>query len=126
MLNKDEFNIQHHTKEVSSQNSENSVLEKYTDCAQGDRSLVANLKNQDVYLIKTCMPKFVSINVVRSVVSLRSTPDRLNRLQLHSSQNAIRDGIGKIIEDSLPVGSIRSINPPTVYISNNYTCRQNY
>ncbi|RHZ61230.1 hypothetical protein Glove_349g40 [Diversispora epigaea] len=38
---------------------------------------------------------------------------------LRSSQNAIRDGIGKIIEDSLPVGSIRSIDPPTVYISNN-------
>ncbi|RHZ51175.1 hypothetical protein Glove_482g6 [Diversispora epigaea] len=43
-----------------------------------------------------------------------------DKLQLHSFQNAIRDGIGKIIENSLPVGSIRSINsPPTVYISNN-------
>ncbi|RHZ79391.1 hypothetical protein Glove_147g16 [Diversispora epigaea] len=64
------------------------------------------------------MAKSVSINVVRSVVSLRSTPDRSNRLRLRSSQNAIRDGIGKIIEDSLPVGSIRSIDPPTVYIKN--------
>ncbi|RHZ87517.1 hypothetical protein Glove_33g248 [Diversispora epigaea] len=119
MLNKDEFTIQHHTKEVSSQSSGNSVLEKCTGCAQGDRSLVANLKNQDVCLIKTSMAKSVSINVVRSVVSLRSTPDRSNRLRLRSSQNAIRDGISKIIEDSLPVGSIRSIDPPTVYISNN-------
>ncbi|RHZ73646.1 hypothetical protein Glove_230g173 [Diversispora epigaea] len=57
--------------------------------------------------------------MVKSVVSLRSTPDRSNRLRLRSSQNAIRDGIGKIIEDSLPVGSIRSIDPPTVYIGNN-------
>ncbi|RHZ78299.1 hypothetical protein Glove_166g192 [Diversispora epigaea] len=88
-------------------------------CVQGDRSLVANLKNQDVCLIKTSMAKSVSINVIRSVVSLRSTPDRSNRLRLRSSQNAIRDGISKIIEDSLPVGSIRSIDPPTVYISNN-------
>ncbi|RHZ83449.1 hypothetical protein Glove_92g59 [Diversispora epigaea] len=119
MLNKDEFTIQHHTKEVSSQSSGNSVLEKCTGCAQGDRSLVANLKNQDVCLIKTSMAKSVSINVVRSVVSLRTTPDRSNRLRLRSSQNAIRDDIGKIIEDSLPVGSIRSIDPPTVYISNN-------
>ncbi|RHZ56611.1 hypothetical protein Glove_399g10 [Diversispora epigaea] len=119
MLNKDKFTIQHHTKEVSSQSLGNSVLEKCTCCAKGDRSLVANLKNQDVCLIKMSMTKSVSINVVRSVVSLRSTPDRSNRLRLRSSQNAIRDGIGKIIEDSLPVGSIRSINPPTVYISNN-------
>ncbi|RHZ51607.1 hypothetical protein Glove_476g106 [Diversispora epigaea] len=119
MLNKDEFTIQHHTKEVSSQSSGNSVLEKCTGCTQGDRSLVTNLKNQDVCLIKTSMAKSVSINVVRSVVSLRSTPDRSNRLRLRSSQNAIRDGIGKIIEDSLPVGSIRTIDPPTVYISNN-------
>ncbi|RHZ45504.1 hypothetical protein Glove_673g5 [Diversispora epigaea] len=110
MLNKDEFTIQHHTKEVSSQSSGNSVLEKCTGCAQGDRSLVANLKNQDVCLIKTSMAKSVSINVVRN---------RSNRFRLCSSQNAIRDGIGKIIEDSLPVGSIRSIDPPTVYISNN-------
>ncbi|RHZ45763.1 hypothetical protein Glove_655g2 [Diversispora epigaea] len=87
MLNKDEFTIQHHTKEVSSQSSGNSVLEKCTGCAQGDRSLVTNFKNQDT------------------------------RLRL--SQNTIRDGIGKIIEDSLPVDSIRSIDPPTVYISNN-------
>ncbi|RHZ87128.1 hypothetical protein Glove_40g120 [Diversispora epigaea] len=65
------------------------------------------------------MAKSVSINVVRSVVSLRSTSDRSNRLRLRLFQNAIRDGIGKIIEDSLPVGSIRSIDPPTVYISNN-------
>ncbi|RHZ79396.1 hypothetical protein Glove_147g63 [Diversispora epigaea] len=119
MLNKDEFTIQHHTKEVSSQSSGNSVLEKYTGCAQSNKSLVANLKNQDVCLIKMSMAKSVSINVVRSVVSLRSTPDRSNRLRLRSSQNAIRDGISKIIEDSLPVGSIRSIDPPTVYISNN-------
>ncbi|RHZ72489.1 hypothetical protein Glove_242g173 [Diversispora epigaea] len=119
MLNKDEFTIQHHTKEVSSQSSGNSVLEKCTGCAQGDRSLVTNFKNQDVCLIKTSMAKSVSINVVRSVVSLRSIPDRLNKLRLRSSQNTIRDGIGKIIEDSLPVGSIRSIDPPTVYISNN-------
>ncbi|RHZ69683.1 hypothetical protein Glove_280g22 [Diversispora epigaea] len=119
MLNKDEFTIQHHTKEVSSQSSGNSVLEKCTGCAQGDRSLVANLKNQDVCLIKTSMAKSVSINVVRSVVSLRSTPDRSNRFRLRSSQNAIRDGIGKIIEDSLPVDSIRFVDPPTVYISNN-------
>ncbi|RHZ72733.1 hypothetical protein Glove_239g8 [Diversispora epigaea] len=119
MFNKDEFTIQHHTKEVSSQSSGNSILEKCTGCAQGDRSLVANLKNQNVCLIKTSMAKSVSINVVRSVVSLRSTPDRSNRLRLRSSQNAIRDGISKIIEDSLPVGSIRSIDPPTVYISNN-------
>ncbi|RHZ75133.1 hypothetical protein Glove_217g161 [Diversispora epigaea] len=119
MLCKDEFTIQHHTKEVSSQSSGNSVLEKCTGCAQGERSLVTNLKNQDVCLIKTSMAKSVSINVVRSVVSLQSTPDRSNRLRLRSSQNAIRDGLGKIIEDSLPVGSIRSIDPPTVYISNN-------
>ncbi|RHZ89017.1 hypothetical protein Glove_19g101 [Diversispora epigaea] len=119
MLNKDEFTIQHLTKEVSSQSSGNSVLEKCTGCAQDDRSLVTNLKNQDVCLIKTSMAKFISINIIRSVVSLRSTPDHSNRLRLRSSQNAIRDGIGKIIEDSLPVGSIRSIDPPTVYISNN-------
>ncbi|RHZ87114.1 hypothetical protein Glove_40g116 [Diversispora epigaea] len=153
MLNKDEFTIQHHTKEVSSQSLGNSVLEKCTvffaeipnpksqilvicafwrpkfqiiwdlgntySCAQGDRSLDTNFKNQDVCLIKTSMAKSVSINVVRSVVSLRSTSDRSNRLRLRSSQNAIRDGISKIIEDSLPVGSIRSIDPPTVYISNN-------
>ncbi|RHZ80986.1 hypothetical protein Glove_130g84 [Diversispora epigaea] len=80
ILNKDEFTIQHHTKEVSLQSSGNSVLEKCTGCAQGDRSLVANLKNQDVCLIKTSMAKSVSINVVRSVVSLRSTPDHSNRL----------------------------------------------
>ncbi|RHZ76818.1 hypothetical protein Glove_189g13 [Diversispora epigaea] len=91
MLNKDEFTIQHHTKEASSQSSGNSVLKKCTGCAQGDRSLATNFKNQDVCLIKTSMAK----------------------------SNAIRDGIGKIIEDSLPVGSIRSIDPPTVYISNN-------
>ncbi|RHZ89951.1 hypothetical protein Glove_9g322 [Diversispora epigaea] len=36
-----------------------------------------------------------------------------------SRRNAIRDGIGKIIEDSVPVDSIRFIDPPTVYISNN-------
>ncbi|RHZ51423.1 hypothetical protein Glove_478g56 [Diversispora epigaea] len=119
MLNKDEFTIQYHTKEVNSQSSGNSVLEKCTGCAQGDRSLVANLKNQDVCLIKTSMAKSVSINVVRSIVSLRSTLDRSNRLRLRLSQNAIKDGIGKIIEDSLPVGSIHSIDPPTVYISNN-------
>ncbi|RHZ62073.1 hypothetical protein Glove_344g75 [Diversispora epigaea] len=119
MLNKDEFTIQHYTKEVSSQSSGNSVLEKCTGCAQGDRSLVTNFKNQDVCLIKTSMAKSVSINVVRNVVSLRSTSDRSNRLRLRSSQNAIRDGISKIIEDSLPVGSIHSIDPPTVYISNN-------
>ncbi|RHZ72271.1 hypothetical protein Glove_243g26 [Diversispora epigaea] len=119
ILNKNEFTIQHHTKEVSSQSSGNSVLEKCTGCAQGDRSLVANLKNQDVCLIKMSMAKSISINVIRSVVSLRSTSDRSNRLRLRSSQNAIRDGISKIIEDSLPVGSIRSIDPPTVYISNN-------
>ncbi|RHZ63735.1 hypothetical protein Glove_328g52 [Diversispora epigaea] len=119
MLNKDEFTIQHYTKETSSQSLGNSVLEKCTGCAQGDRNLVTNFKNQDVCLIKMSMAKSVSINVVRSVVSLRSTPDRSNRLQLRSSQNAIRDGIGKIIEDSLPVGSIRSIDPPTIYISNN-------
>ncbi|RHZ87129.1 hypothetical protein Glove_40g121 [Diversispora epigaea] len=113
MLNKDEFTIQHHTKEVSSQSSGNSVLEKCTGCAQGNRSLVTNFKNQDVCLIKTSMAKSVSINVVRSVVSLRSTSDRSNRLRLRLFQNAIRDGIGKIIEDSLPVGSIRSIDPPT-------------
>ncbi|RHZ82908.1 hypothetical protein Glove_103g116 [Diversispora epigaea] len=113
MLNKDEFTIQHHTKEVSSQSSGNSILEKCTGCAQGDRSLVTSFKNQDVCLIKTSMAKSVSINVVRSVVSLRSTPDRSNRFRLRLSQNAIRDGIGKIIEDSLPVGSIRSIDPPT-------------
>ncbi|RHZ86641.1 hypothetical protein Glove_48g175 [Diversispora epigaea] len=119
MLNKDKFTIQYHTKEASSQSSGNSVLEKCTGCTQGDRSLATNFKNQDVCLIKTSMAKSVSINVVRSVVLLRSTPDRSNRLRLRSSQNAIRDGIGKIIEDSLPVGSIRSIDPPTVYISNN-------
>ncbi|RHZ54554.1 hypothetical protein Glove_426g87 [Diversispora epigaea] len=112
MLNKDEFTIQHHTKEVSSQSSGNSVLKKCTGCAQGDRSLVTNFKNQDVCLIKTSMAKFVSINVVRSVVSLRSTLDCSNRLRLRLSQNAIRDGI-------VPVGSIRSIDPLTVYISNN-------
>ncbi|RHZ58961.1 hypothetical protein Glove_366g6 [Diversispora epigaea] len=97
ILNKDEFTIQHHTKEVSSQSLGNSVLEKCTGCALGDMSLVTNFKNQDVCLIKTSMAKSVSINVVRSVVSLRSTPDH----------------------DSLPVGSIRSIDLPTVYISNN-------
>ncbi|RHZ66065.1 hypothetical protein Glove_309g14 [Diversispora epigaea] len=91
MLNNDEFTIQHHTKEVSSQSLGNSVLEKCTGCAQGDRSLVANLKNQDVCLIKTGIVKSVSINVVRSVVLLRSTPDRSNRLRLRLSQNVIRD-----------------------------------
>ncbi|RHZ43771.1 hypothetical protein Glove_856g23 [Diversispora epigaea] len=80
--------------------------------------------NKDEFTIQhhikeTSMAKFVSINMVRSVVSLRSTPDRSNRLRLRLSQNTIRDGIGKIIEDLLPVGSIRFIDPSTVYISNN-------
>ncbi|RHZ78707.1 hypothetical protein Glove_157g58 [Diversispora epigaea] len=106
-LNKDKFTIQHHTKEVSSQSSGNLALEKCTSCTQGDRSLVANLKNQDVCLIKT---------------------NRSNRLQLRSFQNAIRDGIGKIIEDLLPVDLIRSINInlPTVYISNAQLCSRNF
>ncbi|RHZ84343.1 hypothetical protein Glove_83g49 [Diversispora epigaea] len=110
ILNNDEFTIQHYTKEVNSQSSENSVLEKCKSYAQGDRSLVANLKNQDVCFIKTSMAKSVSINMVKN---------RSNRLQFCLSQNVIRDGIGKIIEDSLPISSIRSINLPTVYISNN-------
>ncbi|RHZ60928.1 hypothetical protein Glove_350g64 [Diversispora epigaea] len=58
-------------------------LEKYTGCIQGDRSLVANLKNQDIYLIKTNILKSVNFDFVYL-------------------RNVIRDGISKIIEDSLP------------------------
>jgi ribonuclease HI len=99
-LNENEFTIAHYICEESSGGVVQSPLKKCKGCVYNNKNLTGGYKNSEICLIQTGVACSVDVNVIKSQVSLRSTPDRSSKLRLRSEPGAIIDGL-KIIKDNL-------------------------
>ncbi|RHZ44905.1 hypothetical protein Glove_707g106 [Diversispora epigaea] len=124
-LTESEFTIQHHMQGTSSQNSSNSVIEKCTGCEHTDKSIISELKSDNICLMKTSAIKSISINVVKSTISLRPHASKTNKLRLQSTGDAISEGLDKIAESTQCPGQDCPQGSLSVIIDNNYRKNKN-
>ncbi|RHZ78511.1 hypothetical protein Glove_162g74 [Diversispora epigaea] len=124
-LTESEFTIQHHMQGTSSQNSSNSVIEKCTGCEHTDKSIISELKSDNICLMKTSAIKSISVNVVKSTILLRPHASKANKLRLRSTGDTISEGLDKIVESTQCLGQDCPQGSPLVIIDNNHRKNKN-
>ena len=118
ILNENEFIMEHYIRERDDEGREKSILNKCTGCAYGDINLTKTLVDHNVCLMKVGTSSSVNINVIKSKVSCRITPDRSTKLRLRSEIAAIREGLDSIGDSQLlnTLNTLQTI--PSIYIDN--------
>ncbi|RHZ59145.1 hypothetical protein Glove_365g21 [Diversispora epigaea] len=120
-LNESEFIIAHYVCEEVPGGVFKSPLKKCGGCSIGDINLSRTYKHSEICLIQIGVAQSVDVNIVKSQVSLRSSPDKSNKLRLRSEREAIAHGL-KNIQDNLQKkinNKSTSYILPSVYIEAN-------
>ncbi|HEY6627127.1 MAG TPA: RNase H family protein, partial [Ignavibacteriaceae bacterium] len=118
VLDTKEFIMEHYIRERNSEGVENSILKKCKGCTQGDNNLTTHFKNQEICLVKVSIMQSVNINVIKSKISCRITPDKSSKLRLRSEIEAIDEGLNSITESRQPIEPSLLQSLPSIQIDN--------